>query len=475
MNRECLKEYMSKVSEKYPNLDFMYLLPKQSKFEKIFKKDITVNEFNRICDEILNVILQLELKRFPYTNYVADESYTHLSEIISRFNNVIMCTEINGDTFKYYPITIDEDTSKTLYCNVLKDIIKTYIETGEFIEFLIDKRIEEYNRSLENYMNVLKGINMKPYYGTPAYIIKHSKYILESAKKLSVDTNELEGLVRKLEDFNIVYPNVGSNYEKYPYFTEDYKIAYRNLEETYLQVLEIEKALMPINEQMWQAYLTNPNNHDDTNFKYLIHVFTGGFVPPDKMQKACSTLVTDSLLCIPYGTFGLIYDFNREAVETICTEDVGSWLVTKEDFLDRFLPTRMQLQHPEATSVFYEYEKNSKLVTPEEVEKVGINNNLKYNNNQPLTYDRSIYTEIFLNSKAKTCGVFYTDDCKNIQEVIEYAEKYNLPVVHLSLKKLRLINQRKQMVNTLLEQREKNNQFLVEEKIEESKKSGSKI
>ena len=116
-----------------------------------------------------------------------------------------------------------------------------------------------------------------------------------------------------------------------------------------------------------------------------------------------------------------------------------------------------QLQHPDKGSVFYETETNSKLVTPEEVEQIGIIKNLKYNNNQPLTYDMCLYTEIFLNNKAKVL-------------VMEYAKKYNLPVIHLSLQKLRLMNQRKQMINKLLEQTKENSKFLTEEKLDESKK-----
>ena len=53
---------------------------------------------------------------------------------------------------------------------------------------------------------------------------------------------------------------------------------------------------------------------------------------------------------------------------------------------------------------------------------------------------------------------------------MEYAKKYNLPVIHLSLQKLRLMNQRKQMINKLLEQTKENSKFLTEEKLDESKK-----
>lgn len=208
MNREHLKEFMGKVSEKYPNLDFTHLLPRETIFKKLLKKDITTKEFNKTYNEILDVILQLELKRFPYTEYVSEETYTQLPTNISRYNRIKICTEIKDNTFKYYPITIDEDTSKILYSNVMKDIIKTHIETDEPIEVLIEKRIVEYNNSIENYKNVLKNTIMVPYYGTPNYIIKRSKYILASAKNLNVDTTKLEELIQKLEDFNKVYPNV---------------------------------------------------------------------------------------------------------------------------------------------------------------------------------------------------------------------------------------------------------------------------
>lgn len=381
MNREHLKEFINKVSEKYPKLDCTHLLPRENIFQKLLKRDITPEVFNKAYNEILDEILQLELKRFPYTDYVSNEPYTRLSETISRYSRITICTEIKDNVFKYYPITIDECTSKTLYSNVIKDLIKIHIETDRSIESLIEKSIVDYNKYLENYKVVLKNTVMVPYYGTPTYIVRHSKYILDSAKKLNVDTTKLEDLIQKLEAFNKTYPNVSKDdfCESYPYFNEEYKIAYRNLEEVYLQVLKIEEALMCINEQRWQSYLTNPVNHDDTNFKYLIHAFTEGVVPPNKMRKACTTLVTNSLLAIPYGTFGLIYDFNKEAIDTICTEDAGSWIVTKEEFLDRELPLGIQLQHPNTSSIFYEYENTSKLVTPEEVENAGVRNNLKYN------------------------------------------------------------------------------------------------
>ena len=85
----------------------------------------------------------------------------------------------------------------------------------------------------------------------------------------------------------------------------------------------------------------------------------------------------------------------------------------------------------------YEDPKISKLILPTDLEKTGIDNNLVYNH-ELLNYETfCAYTELVLNKKAQALGVFYTDDCPNIEEIKEYAKKYNLPLIHLSLQELR--------------------------------------
>ena len=87
--------------------------------------------------------------------------------------------------------------------------------------------------------------------------------------------------------------------------------------------------------------------------------------------------------------------------------------------------------------IFYENPNISKISLPEDLEKEAIARNAAYNG-EILNYkNTTAYSEIYLNNNAKAIGVFYTDDCLNIAEIIKYAQKYNLPLVHLSLKKLR--------------------------------------
>jgi len=45
------------------------------------------------------------------------------------------------------------------------------------------------------------------------------------------------------------------------------------------------------------------------------------------------------------------------------------------------------------------------------------------------------YSEIFLNKNARPIGVFYTNDCQNIEELKMYAERNNLPLVEIDVKK----------------------------------------
>ena len=112
-------------------------------------------------------------------------------------------------------------------------------------------------------------------------------------------------------------------------------------------------------------------------------------------------------------------------------------MITKRSFIDRIFPINWQLTNPEGVGVWFECPQISKLLLPSEVEKDAIERNIKYNG-EILNYSKTTcYSEIFLNDKVKAIGVFYTDNCQDTVAIQAYAEKYHLPLVHLSLQKLR--------------------------------------
>lgn len=47
-------------------------------------------------------------------------------------------------------------------------------------------------------------------------------------------------------------------------------------------------------------------------------------------------------------------------METMCTDDAGSWQVNKKEFIERGCPRNWQLTKLDGETVFYEYPLNSK-------------------------------------------------------------------------------------------------------------------
>ena len=154
------------------------------------------------------------------------------------------------------------------------------------------------------------------------------------------------------------------------YTGDQFYAEYIELEEKYKTVLKIENELAPRVLQYWNDYLTDPRVHDSNNYHYVMHTFSAGMVDPGVMKKACCALNTDELVVTPYGDCGLIYKPDINSLETLCTDDVGSWAISKVEFVDRDCPSGWQLPNTDGSySVFYEYERNSKLIMPQVFQK----------------------------------------------------------------------------------------------------------
>ena len=88
--------------------------------------------------------------------------------------------------------------------------------------------------------------------------------------------------------------------------------------------------------------------------------------------------------------------------------------------------TDQDLTKLDGQCIWYEYPKNSKIIMPEEFEKEC----KEKNSNKNFWH----YSEIVMNKNAKPIGVFYTDECQNLEEVELYAKKFNLPLVKIETK-----------------------------------------
>lgn len=412
------------------------LKPKRKILDKLKKKDITQNKYIEVLRSVSAFLYKDIEKRYPFTTFNDKSINFKLTKALITFYNLLYAARIK-DNVKIYPISIDEKTAKNIYQNELKSIIGEHLTSDIPYEVIINNRINTIQEKINFYKHLLSEKEFVSYYGEPEFMYEQAIFINECIKKLPFDTKNLDTIIAEMKAFIEKYPEVSTKKfpSKHPYFDKTYKTAFEKFEENYLHILEYEKSLMPKVAKIWQEYLTNPNNHNNESFKYIIHTFTNGLVPPNQMQKACCSLATEKLLTTPYGNCGLIYDFNIESIETICSEDADSFPFTKEMFIDQDFPLECQVT-PNQTS--FSISQLSKLILPTDLEKISIANNLVYNH-ELLNYSYyQAHTELFLNSKAKPIGVFYTDDCQDITEIKAYADKYNLPLIYLSLQELRV-------------------------------------
>lgn len=372
---------------------------------------------------------------FKYSQYYS--VLVELSIEIASYYNIKLRTVKKDSSYKIYPISIAQEDIQNIMYKVLRKIANTHYETDRPIEDLILEKIEDYKAHREKLAITLKNSSIMPYYGQPEFICTRIKFIIYHIQKLYPYIYNFKYILNFIDEFQERYPKVGHELEAiYPYYDNQFKKDYEKLEAIYLKILALEKELTKEIKSIWKRFLTDPNRHNNYRYAYIVHTFSESLINPKKMKKACCTLATNRLLTIPYGTCGIIYEYDPESIVTMCTENARSWLITKEQFIDYNLPISWQLTKE---GVFFESPYLSTLILPEDFERIVIANNIAYNG-ELLNYDLNLfYSEIFLNKNAKPIGVFYTDEHKNLKELEEYARDLELPLVPLSLRRQREI------------------------------------
>ena len=358
----------------------------------------------------------------------SDELKSALATFIKLYNKVRF---IDGKA-KIFPIDTSKAEIDNLYDRYSSEIIDRHARTGGSIDAILDDIIKQVTDETARLKQTLMDCEMLPFYGSMEYIVGRTKFINECLKTIPNVYNNIDEIVAEMQKVNDKYPinDIGNK----EYTGEQFYAEYADLEEKYKTVLKLENELAPRVIQYWNSYLTDPSIHDSNNYHYVMHTFSAGMVDPSAMKKACCSLNTDELVITPYGDCGLIYKLDADSLETLCTEDVGSWAISKAEFVDRNCPNSWQLPNTDGSySVFYEYEKNSKLIMPQIFQKKALEANVSYNGEMLNNSKHLCYSEIYLNNNAKAIGAFYTDNCKEVEAVEAYARKYNLPLVHISL------------------------------------------
>ncbi len=400
-NRDCWN-YLLKMDRKDSPLHQQY----QSLFRYLLRKGL----HNPISDETLAV----------FSSLFSPE----LSSLLTSACEFQRVTKNEDGSYSVYPklqgLPGPEDFLK-YYCFDLK------MSEAEMILFL-ESHVEEWKEKL-------KSSKLQNYYGDPKYLILRTKAILGAMYMLkdnaAPEDRDLAGIVIANTEllFHSMLDTMGVEdteevYETWNNITYRLKVTkeqYDLLRSNYVKVLEHENQLMDISRKIWQSYAW-------VNHGVFVHQLTGGVVESDEMVKICACFYSDNANIITAyksttndqeASTGYAYPMDIDSLLSVCETDVGSWYVTKEEFIERGLPEGWQIDD---THLFYEYPHHSKLFPPQYIEE--------------QVLKKKWFAEIVIDNrhpKVSPLYCFYTASAtpEQIQEIHEIAAKQGLEVKFL--------------------------------------------
>ena len=414
---------INEIIDKYKNNEQLYEIIKRFQPKKELSPEEETIIINRIKSEIANYYLQ----KYKFKTYVSYEIQDELLTKISQLCDLTLKTREDNGKIKIYPVKESDETKEFIYGNIIRQMVDYEIENNISIEETFNVYTSNFSNQLKEYKQKLMESDMEEYHGTIYYMIERSLYIISCIKNISTPTPTLEEVEKLMFKYREKYLDDRKDYEKeydYSNVYDDFYNDYDLIESCYKKLIDVENVLLPTVVEKWKEYLTNPRD-DSENYRYVMHCFSAGMVDPKLMEKACCSLYTPTLKNSMYGSSGLIYDIDVDSIDTMCTDDAGSWTITKREFIENGCQSRCQLTNPNGETIMYECPYNSKIVLPDAFEDEC---------RDKISRGQFTYSEIYLNSNAKAIGVFYTSECDNIEEVRAYAERNNLPLIKLDNK-----------------------------------------
>ncbi len=402
----------------YTNLDVYNYIQENDSLENPLHK-----QYQFVLEEIQGEGLEKPISKFTILELFAVPTSLGNSDLTKQFNEfhgLVMFESAfqrvmqNPDgSYSVYPELIETDSKE--------DLLKYYLFD---LHMSIQDVIDHLESSITETKEKLKNAEFQDYYGDPKYLILRTNAILEAMYMLrdyaAIEDKELVSMeIVNLEMFlHSMLDTVGledkkETYELLNVFDYQLKITkeqYDFLRSNYEKVLECEKQLEGVSHKVWQDYATAHQG-------VFMHQLTRGIVESDKMGKICVNFYSDNAdILTSYANTGYAYPMDIDSLFTMCEMDVGSWAITKEDFVERGFPERWQYDD---TRIFYEYPHHTKLFPPQYIEY------------QILM--RQAFAEGIIdnsNQKVKPLYCFYTEQAtpEQIEAIQEIAAKQGLEV-----------------------------------------------
>ncbi|MBQ3415200.1 MAG: hypothetical protein IJH39_07640 [Clostridia bacterium] len=367
-----------------------------------------------------------------YGNRINEKLLVQISKYASYYTRL---EEKEDGKIEIYPFSVkSKDLGKKADAEYLK-VSENFLTTKDTVEESFKKRISYLTNKNKAIKDVFMQKNINLYFGSPQFICERSNYILECMNKVLDEKKENKGETEKLiEQAKSIVEEINRSTTKLN--NDNNKSEYDKLKQNFEKLLLIEGVMSKDVEKMWKDFLTDPKDFEEgKRFAFLVHAFTGKIVNGSDLNKCCCTLVTDKCMPIPYSNVGIVCDFSMNNISNMCCEDAGSWLVSKKEFFEREIPIGWQFAEDAGdgiNKVWYEEPKVSKLITPKEMEKEMIENNINVNQNVRNGKKYRAYTEIFMvkgtnGENIPVQEMFYTD--KKGKKVIDALKNNHNPIM----------------------------------------------
>ena len=400
--------YITTQNNSFLNKMFNFI---RTKFIKQNEPIINIEKYNEIKNKVIKLysdkvlkekfIKQLETRNkdfiiFNSNNNVYNKFFSQYKKY--QEEKIRLKTSSNGN-IEIFPWKIEENDIKSSLNEEVLKISELFFSNNITEEEAINQRTTYLEQKNEAVRNTFLQSDIEPYYGTPEFICERSEYILECMNKIISDKEVKEENKIATRQYIEETKKIVSEINKYKEDLEncrDYDI-YLKLKVNFEKLLSFENMISKDIEQIWNEFLTDPKEYKEGEpYAFLVHAYSEKINELRPMNKCCCTLVTEKCMPIPYGDYGVICGFDSVNIGTMCTEDAGSWICSKEEFFDRDMPREWQFAEDvgdKGEKVWYENARVSKLILPTTMEKEMIENNIHNDGFRA-------YTEIFM-SKGK--------------------------------------------------------------------------
>lgn len=398
---------------------------KQQLFLKIREGEQLLQNGSQVQSENNNYVIQIKNQIDSILNDWNSSLYQMLADDLIVVKRLTQAVQLEDGSFKVYPI----DSTYGL-----ASILANYMQENNLTFEHNVAEIKGYLKEVfANQKTQLSEGTLQYYYGRPSFFLERCMAIMNGL----VDMKESSYFtVEEIKTITDVYNEANSVFEESILFLNELDLKtmtyeqYDQAENIYLYFKQIEDELSGLSEKSWKSFFK------ENNAKF-VHSLTGDLVESNVMEKMCVSLCTDKLMGVAYGHVGYTYDVDMKNIVAICEEDVGSWFVDKNKFIELGLSSAYTKDR-----VYFEYGYFSKLLSPEHIESKCIERNIECNG-EILNYSKDyLYNETYIsnaNHDVKPTAAFYTDEATDaeIQQMKILADKQGIELIKLSLEEAR--------------------------------------